>query len=181
MAIAALALTLVAVVAIVLGNRAGNEATRLRAANARGHSDHKAISARSGRPGLSGPVTPPSANGSGVPARLASAGTQTRVSPADAEALEAKGHQLLAEGNYSSAIQRLSAAIGASGQSLTTCTEPASEACLTFAYALYDLGRALRLQGHDSEAVAVLSERLRIDNQRPTVEHELELARGARA
>jgi tetratricopeptide (TPR) repeat protein len=179
--IAALALTLVAVVAIVLGNQAGNEATRVRTEDARGHPDHTAISGRSGRSGQAGPATARAAPASGVSAGLAPVGTQARISLAHAEALEAQGHQLLAEGSYASAIDHLSAAIGASGQSLPSCTQPASEACLTFAYALYDLGRALRLEGHHAEAVAILSERLRIDNQRPTVQRELELARGAPA
>jgi hypothetical protein len=87
---------------------------------------------------------------------------------------------LLADGSYASAVPALASAIRASGQSPARCTEPASEACLTLAYALYDLGRALRLEGRHAEAVSVLSERLRIDNQRPTVQRELELARGAR-
>jgi hypothetical protein len=176
-AMAALALTLIAVVAIVLGNQSGNQATRV---GSLGHSHHNAVPGRSGS-GQAASVTPPAARASGPSAGLPSALTRTPISPADAEALEAQGHQLLAQGSYASAIQRLSAAIGASGQSLAGCTEPASEACLTFAYALYDLGRALRLEGHHVEAIAILSERLRIDNQRPTVQHELELARGARA
>ena len=59
--------------------------------------------------------------------------------------------------------------------------EPSSETCLTFAYALYDLGRALRLDGQASAAIPVLSRRLRIDNQRAVVERELELARAGAA
>jgi hypothetical protein len=179
--IAALALTLVAVVAIVLGTQAGNEAARLPAADAQGHSRHRAISARAGGPGRAVAAKAPSAPASGVSTGRGSASAQTRLSPADADGFEAQGHQLLAEGSYASAIDHLSAAIRASRQSLAACTEPASEACLTFAYALYDLGRALRLEGHHAEAIAILRERLRIDNQRRTVQHELELARGAPA
>jgi hypothetical protein len=48
---------------------------------------------------------------------------------------------------------------------------------LTYAYALYDLGRALLLDGDPRAALGVLSERLQIDNQRATVQEELELAR----
>jgi hypothetical protein len=104
-----------------------------------------------------------------------------RVSPVEAAALEAAGHQQLADGRYPQAIGSLLAAIKASGQSLSGCTEPTTEACLTFAYALYDLGRALRLDGDPGAAVPVLQERLHIDNQRPVVEQELDLARGGRA
>jgi hypothetical protein len=103
------------------------------------------------------------------------------ASPAAAAAFEADGHQLMMDGRYRAAIGNFLAAIRASGQTLAACTEPASEPCLTFAYALYDLGRTLRLEGHPSAAVPILSERLRIDNQRAIVEHELELARGPSA
>jgi hypothetical protein len=44
-----------------------------------------------------------------------------------------------------------------------------------------DLGRALRLDGESGAAVQIFSERLRIENQRPVVQHELDLARGAGA
>ena len=57
-----------------------------------------------------------------------------------------------------------------------TCVEPVGESCLTYAYALYDLGRALALIGHRAEAVSVLERRLQIDNQRATVAAELERA-----
>jgi len=105
-------------------------------------------------------------------------GAPVNVSPADATALQVTGHQQLADGRYGEAIGSLLAAIRASGQSLSGCTEPTTEACLTFAYALYDLGRALRLDGNPTAAVPVLRERLRIDNQRQVVEQELQLARG---
>jgi len=75
----------------------------------------------------------------------------------------------------------LRTAIQASGGSLSRCAEPTSEACLTYAYALYDLGRALQLEGDPAAAIPILSERLRIDNQRETVRQELDVARGASA
>jgi tetratricopeptide (TPR) repeat protein len=105
-------------------------------------------------------------------------GGPVKVSPADAAALQATGHEQLAAGRYPQAIGSLLAAIRASGQSLPACMQPTTDACLTFAYALYDLGRALRLDGNPSAAVPVLRERLRIDNQRPVVEQELQLAKG---
>jgi hypothetical protein len=49
-------------------------------------------------------------------------------------------------------------------------------ASLIYAYALYDLGSALRLHGQPAAAVPVLQRRLQIDNQRPTVQAQLELA-----
>jgi hypothetical protein len=98
------------------------------------------------------------------------------VSPALATELEARGHGLLEAGRYSDAVPVLSRAVLATGQSLAGCLEPSSDVCLTYAYALYDLGRALRLSGHPAAAVPVLRRRLQIDNQRPTVEAELQLA-----
>jgi hypothetical protein len=103
------------------------------------------------------------------------------VSPATASTLDLEGHRLLADGRYSAAIDALQGALRASGQSPARCAQPTTEACLTFAYALYDLGRALRLNGNPSAAIPVLNRRLRIDNQRSVVQHELELARGATA
>ena len=50
---------------------------------------------------------------------------------------------------------------------------------MTYAYALYDLGRALRLAGNAGAAVPVLTKRLQIDNQRTTVRNELGLAKKA--
>ena len=48
---------------------------------------------------------------------------------------------------------------------------------LTYAYALYNLGRSLRLAGRAEEAVPILERRLRIPNQTETVRSELAAAR----
>ena len=65
----------------------------------------------------------------------------------------------------------------ATGERLGACREPGTESCLTYAYALYDLGRAMQLSGHPAAAVPILLKRAQIDNQVPTVEAELQLAR----
>lgn len=88
---------------------------------------------------------------------------------------------MLAQGRYAQAIAALRGAIEASGGSVARCAEPTSEACLTYAYALYDLGSALRLDGDPGAAIPILSARLRIDNQRATVQSQLELARAAQS
>ncbi len=103
------------------------------------------------------------------------------VSPAVAASLEAQGHELLAQGRYAQAIGELRGAIRASGGSVARCAEPDSGACLTFAYALFDLGRALRLDGEPAAAIPILSERLRVNNQLATVQAQLELARASGA
>jgi hypothetical protein len=102
--------------------------------------------------------------------------TRAPAAPASAAQLDLRGHALLEEGRYSAAIDELRATLAASGQSSANCTVPTTETCLTYAYALYDLGRALRLDGDPRAAAAVLRKRLQIDNQRATVRRELNLA-----
>ena len=69
------------------------------------------------------------------------------------------------EGNYSAAIPVLRGAVASSA--------PGS---LTYAYALFDLGRSLRLAGDPKDAAKVLWQRLQIPNQTETVRGELQLA-----
>jgi Flp pilus assembly protein TadD len=54
---------------------------------------------------------------------------------------------------------------------------PEGTADLNYAYALYNLGQALRLSGNPEEAISVLERRLQIPNQRSTVAAELARAR----
>jgi tetratricopeptide (TPR) repeat protein len=97
----------------------------------------------------------------------------TPVSPALATQFEAQGHDLLQSGQYGEAVPVLRRALAATGKQLSDCVEPVSETCLTYAYALYDLGRALELNGEPSAALPVLEQRLQIDNQRDVVAAEL--------
>ena len=85
--------------------------------------------------------------------------------PPTADTLEARGHQLMADGNYSAAVPVLRQAVNA-----------ASPSSLTYAYALYDYGRALLLAGDPKDAVSVLYQRLQIPNQTGAVRQELQLA-----
>ena len=98
------------------------------------------------------------------------------VSPVHATELEAEGHGLLQAGRYGAAVPVLERAVLATGETLGACLEPASSTCLTYAYALYDLGRAVRLGGEPQAAVPILERRLQIDNQRWIVSDELQLA-----
>lgn len=52
----------------------------------------------------------------------------------------------------------------------------ASAGSLTYAYALYDLGRSLVLSGNPKAAVPVLEQRLKIPNQTPVVQQLLDQA-----
>jgi hypothetical protein len=178
----ALSIAATAALAAALINLAGSPRAGVRADSTGGRAAGRESSGGA-RGGPRAASTPRHDSG---PAPQASGGIQApaapvRVSPAAAAALEAEGHQLLAAGDYPAAVEHLLVAVRASGQSLERCMEPTTETCLTFAYALYDLGRALRLKGDPGAAIPVLSKRLRIDNQRPVVEHELALARGSGA
>jgi tetratricopeptide (TPR) repeat protein len=54
---------------------------------------------------------------------------------------------------------------------------PAGSQDLDYAYALFNLGNALRLSGQPEAAIPILERRLEIPNQTSTVEEELEAAR----
>jgi hypothetical protein len=71
----------------------------------------------------------------------------------------------------------LERAVASTGEHLAACLEPTTQNCLTYAYALFDLGRALQLTGRAGEAVTVLEQRLKIDNQRSEVAAQLASAR----
>ncbi len=106
------------------------------------------------------PRTPGSAP-STVQAQPAAATTPPPV----ADELEARGHDLLAGGDPAAAIPVLRQAVSA-----------ASPGSLTYAYALFDLGRSLRLAGDPRAAAAVLWERMQIPDQTGVVREELQLA-----
>jgi serine/threonine-protein kinase len=120
-------------------------------------SDHRA--SRSKPPAHKPTPTKPTTTSSSASA------TSPPPQPSGPAALAAQGHQLLAGGNYHGAIQVLRQAVSAAPRS-----------SLTYAYALFDLGRSLRLAGDPRAAVSVLWQRLQIPNQTDTVRTELTLA-----
>ena len=73
-------------------------------------------------------------------------------------------------GDYARAIPLLERAVAAF---------PTGSTDLTLAYALYNLGRSLRLAGRPDEAIPILERRLEFSNQRGVVKRELEAARRA--
>jgi tetratricopeptide (TPR) repeat protein len=85
--------------------------------------------------------------------------------PPTADTLEARGHALMARGEYPAAVDLLHKAVAA-----------ASPGSLTYAYALYDLGRSLRLAGDPKAAIPILWQRMQIPNQTGAVRGELQLA-----
>jgi hypothetical protein len=83
--------------------------------------------------------------------------------PPTADTLQAQGHELLQDGQYAAAIPAIRRALSA-----------APPGSLTYAYALFDLGRALLLSGDPKAAVEVLWQRMQIPNQTGVVRAELQ-------
>jgi serine/threonine-protein kinase len=79
--------------------------------------------------------------------------------------LDASGHQMMLQGDYTGAIGAMRAVLAATpGDSLV------------HAWALFDLGRSLRLSGDPQAAIPVLEQRLQFPNQTGVVRAELTLA-----
>jgi serine/threonine-protein kinase len=83
-------------------------------------------------------------------------------------ALNERGHALLEQGRYGEAIAPLRAAVQG--------YKDAGETGLPYAFALYNLAVALNRSGNPGEAIPLLRERLQFDNQRKTVQAELDNA-----
>jgi serine/threonine protein kinase len=83
-------------------------------------------------------------------------------------ALNEQGYAMIQAGEYEAAVPVLEEAVA---------SYPEGSEDLGYAYALFNLGSALRLSGRPEEAVPILEQRLQIPNQTSTVEQELEAAR----
>jgi serine/threonine protein kinase len=84
--------------------------------------------------------------------------------------LNEQGYAMIQAGEYEAAVPVLEEAVGAF---------PAGTEEPAYAYALFNLGNALRLSGRPEAAIPVLERRLEIPNQTGTVERELAAARAA--
>jgi serine/threonine protein kinase len=92
--------------------------------------------------------------------------TQTPAATGNPAQMQAQAHNLINQGKYDEAIA-LDRQVVAKGPGTG----------LTYAYALYDLGHALRVSGHPDEAIPILEQRMQIDNQRDVVKAELDKAK----
>jgi serine/threonine-protein kinase len=93
---------------------------------------------------------------------------QKSYDPARGAALNSQGFALMNRGDYDGAIPILQQAVD---------SFPPGTTDLNYAYALFNLGKSLRLAGRADEAVPILEQRLKIPNQTETVQHELDLAK----
>jgi len=94
---------------------------------------------------------------------------------AEAQQLHLEGHAALEAGDYDMAIELNTRAIEAFPEGTNWQSD------INYAYALYGLGRALRLAGRPEEAIRVLEVRRQIPDQTETVQNELDLARAEAA
>jgi eukaryotic-like serine/threonine-protein kinase len=84
--------------------------------------------------------------------------------------LNEEGYSLIQQDRYAEAIPVLRRAVASFPQGTTD---------LNFAYALFNLGHALRMVGQPDKAIPILEQRLQIPNQTQTVQAELDAARAA--
>jgi serine/threonine-protein kinase len=102
------------------------------------------------------------------PAAPAPTDEGTSYDPARGAQLNSQGFDLMNQGNYDEAVPVLQEAVKAF---------PPDTSDVNYAYALFNLGKSLRLAGRPDEAIPVLEQRLKIPNQTGTVRRELELAK----
>ena len=143
-------------------------------------------SGNSGSPTASGPVASAGGHGngsqpgSGQAIGESSKTTTTTTTPTSAPPpaastgsasgaqLNDQGYALIQAGSYDEAVAVLRRAVA---------SFPKGTSDLNYAYALYNLGHALRLAGRPEKAIPILEERLQIPNQAATVRQELAAAR----
>jgi eukaryotic-like serine/threonine-protein kinase len=160
-ALAAIVFVLAAVIAAIAGGGGGGDT-----ANDAATTPHTTAVQHKAKPKQPTPAaTTPAQTQTQTPAQTQAQQPATT----DKRALELRGHSLIAQGNYDAAINVLS-------QAVKDCPVATTDPC---AYALFDLGHALRLAGRPSEAIPVLQQRLQNPDQRGVVQHELELAQAA--
>ncbi len=90
------------------------------------------------------------------------------VDPAQGVQLNAEGFELMGQGDFAAAVPVLERAVG---------SWPADARELEYAYALFNLGKSLNRSGRPADAIPYLKKRLGWENQRATVQAELDLAR----
>jgi serine/threonine protein kinase len=159
-ALVALAVVILGVIGVALA-AGGGGSTHHRASSTQARVTHAAASpAPRHRPAPKHAATAATS----TPAPTSSTTTTAPAAPSAAQ-LQQTGHNEINSGDYQTAIGTLRQAVSAS--------DPGS---LTYAYALYDLGRALVLGGDPSGAIPVLQQRLKIPNQTGVVRQMLNQA-----
>jgi len=155
----------VAVAAAVLGGDDGGNSPRAAESRSQAAQPERQETTADEQTAEEEPAPEPSAE---EPATTASVPAAEGSDPGRGVTLNEEGFSLLQAGDYESAVPVLEEAVEAF---------PAGSEELDYAYALFNLGKALRLSGRADEAIPVLERRLEIPNQTGTVEEELAAAR----
>jgi eukaryotic-like serine/threonine-protein kinase len=145
------------------GGESGKSAKRT--TGARQAADDK----RAGPPSASAATAQTTPTTPTAPAAAAPSASPSNGGATGAE-LNAEGYSLIQQGRYAEAIPVLRRAVASFPQETTD---------LNFAYALFNLGHALRMAGQPEAAIPILEQRLQIPDQTETVQAELDAARAA--
>ncbi len=168
-ALVGVALATVLAVALAGGGGSSPSGTSASSHNGGGAHHHGARAARpahrdSGATTGGGAVTTtsPTSSAASAPATGATLGAQ----------LNDQGYSLIQSGDYADAVPVLRRAVAAF---------PPGTTDIRYAYALFNLGHALRLAGDPAAAIPILEQRLEIPDQTDVVQRELDAARAALA
>jgi serine/threonine-protein kinase len=129
-----------------------------------------ALVASSGGDDSAGEGRQPKAQAKERKAESARPAAATPTDPARGSAFNEKGFALIQAGEYKAAVPVLEEAVS---------SFPRGTEDLNYAYALFNLGNALRLSGRPAEAIPILERRLEIPDQEAAVREELEAALAA--
>jgi len=106
----------------------------------------------------------------GAPPAVAAASSPPSDASTTGAQLNQEGYSLTQQGRYAEAVPVLRRAVASFPQGTTD---------INYAYALFNLGHALRMAGQPDEAIPILERRLQIPDQTQTVQTELDAARAA--
>jgi tetratricopeptide (TPR) repeat protein len=93
---------------------------------------------------------------------------QASFDPEQGAALNEQGYALMQQGDYEGAVPILQDAVA---------SWPENSTDINYAYALFNLGKSLNRSGRPDEAIPYLEKRLNWNDQRETVQAELDLAK----
>ena len=159
-AIVLAAIFIVLAVATIAGAVLSGEMTRDIAAERRQHAG-RAEAGREEEEGAEGQKEPKEEPAAAAPAPTDDQGSFDEARGAE---LNQQGFVLMGDGRYDEAIPVFQQAVG---------SFPPDTGNLNYAYALFNLGKSLRLAGRPEEAIPVLERRLEIPNQTDAVQAEL--------
>jgi serine/threonine-protein kinase len=168
-ALLAFVAAVIAIAVVVLGGGGGGEDATGPRASKSGQTKQKSDSGSAGKAqNASTPAPAPQPEETDSEQAESEGAEPAGTDPEGGATLNQQGYELIQAGEYAAAVPVLEEAV---------TSFPAGSEDLDYAYALFNLGSALRLSGRPEEAIPVLEERLQIPNQTGTVEEELAAAR----